>query len=1212
MATASDRETTAQGQEEVSNQALLRRSEERLKTLLDREPELRAAQVSPEAIEAIQSCATTIETVEKAFELYADRSCLAERAFETTEEGIRFLPALRKLRFRDVWARVEAFASGLSHERLAGPGAFVGICGFGGVDWVVADFAVLHRAAVSVPVQTNMSPADLQQIVRQAKLTCIVCSAEQLDSIDAVLPQCPSVEALVVMDVREGDRVNEARVARRKRAAALDGGPRVFTMREVEECGLEKGLVSKVLPSARGEPDPLMTLIYTSGSTGVPKGAMISESLLREMWQRGFSVRLLQSMPELPQITVNYMPLNHAAGRMSITTSVIRGGLTCFIAKSDMSTLFEDIRLARPTNLLLVPRVASTIYHHYQGELVRRSDDVTDAAEVERLTDEIMAEMRESFLGDRVLLVLVSTAPTPPEIVSFLERCFQIPVVDAYGSTEAGPITFDNRIDPKIGLSFKLVDVPELGYRTTDRPYPRGELHVRSRFVIPGYYENERATKDLFDAEGFLNTGDIVEQRAPDRLFWIDRAANVLKLSQGEFVATSRLEGLYGSRSPFIRQIYIYGSGYHSYLVAVVVPEMDAARENLRERGMELDDVSLKNLLRSDINRIAREEQLRGHEVPRDFLIEKEPFSFERGLLTNSNKQSRPRLQARYGKQLEALYSDIERAQVEELYSLRGEAEAASAAEKVKKAMGVTLGLSDLDVRQAEQSFIQLGGDSLSAVSLETLIHDITGVRVPVGFLLDPTSSVRAVVEYVENALSGETRRRVTFADVHGAGAKSIHAKDLRIEKFLGSDEIEAARSARPSSDLPPQAEVALLTGANGFLGRFLALELLGRLAGERKKVYAIVRAPNDAAAFERMASSYRSDPALSKELEELSAGGRLTVLAGDLMKPRFGLGAAIYARLEEEVDLVLHNGALVNHALGYEQLFEPNVLGTMEVLRFALGRRIKAVSYVSTSGVLSSIARTEPLREDEDLRSLIPERPAETGYAAGYSATKWASELLLRDAHEKLGLPVQVFRPSEIMAHSRYRGQVNVPDFFTRLLAGIVYTGLAPKSFYAPSDAIRHYDGVPVEIVARSIAAPSVDRLHGDGRARYETYHVVNPHRSDGISLDVIVHWVTTAGYPIRRIADYDVWYRTFEDRLMALHEPMRHHSPLAILQAWSRPQGGAAGPELDSSLLLERLRAIAPSLAEIPHVSDALIHKTLDDMVVRDVIARPLRQVG
>lgn len=253
-------------------------------------------------------------------------------------------------------------------------------------------------------------------------------------------------------------------------------------------------------------------------------------------------------------------------------------------------------------------------------------------------------------------------------------------------------------------------------------------------------------------------------------------------------------------------------------------------------------------------------------------------------------------------------------------------------------------------------------------------------------------------------------------------------------------------------------------------------------------------------------------------------------------------------------------------------------------------------------------------MREDEDLRDLFAERPTEGGYAAGYGGTKWASELLLNDAAEKLALPVTVFRPTGIMAHGRYRGQVNVPDFFTRLLAGIVYTGVAPRSFYAPGapSRARHYDGEPVEVVARSIVALSVHRSRSRGSSRpVETFHVCNPHRDDGISLDTIVSWIRSAGYRVVRIADYDTWYRMFRDRLLALSEPRRRRSPLPILHAWAHPRGEHE-PYVDGSRFVDALRSISTELAELPHVSEALIHKYLEDLAFLEVIERPLRKAS
>ena len=102
--------------------------------------------------------------------------------------------------------------------------------------------------------------------------------------------------------------------------------------------------------------------------------------------------------------------------------------------------------------------------------------------------------------------------------------------------------------------------------------------------------------------------------------------------------------------------------------------------------------------------------------------------------------------------------------------------------------------------------------------------------------------------------------------------------------------------------------------------------------------------------------------------------------------------------------------------------------------------------------------------------------RPVDGSYANGYGNSKWAGEVLLREAHDLCGLPVAVFRSDLILAHSHYAGQLNVPDMFTRLIFSLLVTGIAPWSFYL-ADARggrsrAHYDGLPADFVAEAVTA--------------------------------------------------------------------------------------------------------------------------------------------
>lgn len=105
---------------------------------------------------------------------------------------------------------------------------------------------------------------------------------------------------------------------------------------------------------------------------------------------------------------------------------------------------------------------------------------------------------------------------------------------------------------------------------------------------------------------------------------------------------------------------------------------------------------------------------------------------------------------------------------------------------------------------------------------------------------------------------------------------------------------------------------------------------------------------------------------------------------------------------------------------------------------------------------------------------------------------------MLLREAHDLCGLPVSVFRCDLILADTTYSNQLNLPDMFTRLIPGLVATGVAPDSFYQLDAAGQrqraHYDGCQWNSSPRR--SPTIGaHVHSDSVSGFETYHVMNPH---------------------------------------------------------------------------------------------------------------------
>jgi fatty acid CoA ligase FadD9 len=120
--------------------------------------------------------------------------------------------------------------------------------------------------------------------------------------------------------------------------------------------------------------------------------------------------------------------------------------------------------------------------------------------------------------------------------------------------------------------------------------------------------------------------------------------------------------------------------------------------------------------------------------------------------------------------------------------------------------------------------FTDLGGDSLSALTFGNLLHEIFDVDVPVGVIVSPANDLAAIADYIEGQRQGS--KRPSFASVHGRDAVEVHASDLTLDKFIDASTLAAAPTLRRPSG---EVRTVLLTGATGFLGRYLALDWLDR-----------------------------------------------------------------------------------------------------------------------------------------------------------------------------------------------------------------------------------------------------------------------------------------------------------------------------------------------------------------------------------------------
>lgn len=254
--------------------------------------------------------------------------------------------------------------------------------------------------------------------------------------------------------------------------------------------------------------------------------------------------------------------------------------------------------------------------------------------------------------------------------MNFMRICFSANVYEGYGQTEnfcggCLTITGDNTTGV-VGIPFpcseiKLVDVPDMEYLSSDQPHPRGEICIRGTSVMREYYKVPDKTAETLDSDGWLHTGDIGKFDEAGRLIIIDRLKNIFKLSQGEYVAPEKIEGVY-QKHELVAQAFIYGNSLQASLVGVIVPDKEVFvkwANNIANGGDIYNNDDVKKALLKELNAFGKANDLKGFEQMRAVHISSEEFSVDNDLLTPTFKLKREAAAKVYKKEIDSMYETL-------------------------------------------------------------------------------------------------------------------------------------------------------------------------------------------------------------------------------------------------------------------------------------------------------------------------------------------------------------------------------------------------------------------------------------------------------------------------------------------------------------------------------------------------------------------------
>ena len=442
----------------------------------------------------------------------------------------------------------------------------------------------------------------------------------------------------------------------------------LLSLEDVENIGDSLGPVQFNLPVS----SDICTINYTSGTTGDPKGVLITHKAA----VAAVSGTMCSSEMRLGDVGFSYLPLAHIYGRMLEQVSLINGASIGYF-HGNVLEIVDDLKLLRPHQFQSVPRLfdrfgasiraASTEQAGVKGALSRhvvatKLENIKDpsspkATNKHFLWDRVWGKKVSAAIGlDRARSMVSGSAPLDPSLHSFLRIVFSNNFVQGWGMTETyatGLCQMEG--DYSTGTcgavmpahEMCLVNVPDMDYLVTDKPYPRGELLIRGPAMCEGYYRNEKETKSAFLPGGWFKTGDIASVDELGRFKIIDRRKNVLKLAQGEYISPERIAGVYTANCPYLQTAYIHGDSLETALVALfgVNPELFAplaskvlgrtiAAEDTQAIKAACKDHKVRQAVLADLDKVGRKNKFAGYERVRAIYLYVDPFTLDNDLVT--------------------------------------------------------------------------------------------------------------------------------------------------------------------------------------------------------------------------------------------------------------------------------------------------------------------------------------------------------------------------------------------------------------------------------------------------------------------------------------------------------------------------------------------------------------------------------------------------
>jgi len=543
-------------------------------------------------------------------------------------------------------------------------------------EWVLADFAILTAAGITVTIYPTLPSSLIKHIVQDSDSVAIILeNQEQLDRLMEVVDDLEELKYIITIEETTRDREN------------------ILTLEEVMEKGKDFQANNPGLYEERWKsvtPDDLSSIVYTSGTTGLPKGTMLSHW----NWRFNFySVTQVFTFGPGDRLLA-FLPLAHAYMRC-VCLGIVGVGATTYFSLPER--LAEDLPVVKPTAFVSVPRLFERVYQRildqmedasalrrriffWAASIAREIGKLQGKAEPvpaglrrkHKLADRLVFSKLRKRMGVEQLRCAVSGGSALTKDLAYFFNGAGIIILEGYGMTEnAAPAN----ICPIEQIKPGTVGPPIPG--TMEKIAEDGEILIKGDHVMKGYYKLPEETREVITEDGWLKTGDIGYFDEDGYLVFKERKKHLLVLSTGKNVAPLPMEDSL-KKSAWIDEAIVIGDD-RKFTSALIWPNYQLALKYARENDINFDeslteyetgqggeevparvDPSLleNDLIRDIIENEAREaiKEFASYEQPKKFALVNQTLSVERGEITPTFKLKRKVIISKYSDLIEEIY----------------------------------------------------------------------------------------------------------------------------------------------------------------------------------------------------------------------------------------------------------------------------------------------------------------------------------------------------------------------------------------------------------------------------------------------------------------------------------------------------------------------------------------------------------------------------